>query len=906
MDGAHSYQALFLDHGGMFKHVFKVMLATSVNKGGGQKAGAPLPYLGFSWSRDGNSWPASQAQPDEWTDLVIVRAPTAPPISEADDTYMYTVFCAARDTRGVKTPYNNCSVPKLGAAGAPPPPPPGWGDGCYWGIGKLSINIKLPKQLKSDDNSAVAGCLTAFECGLAGACTNGTCICDAWATGDKCTVLNARPAETSRAFYRSTNSSWGGSAVRSADGRYHMYASSFINSCGFTAWEANSEVLHASSADGPEGPFISDDVASPPWTHNPTVTKADKLYILYHLGVGKRNGNPHTNCSDGVTRGKGAADELAGPPPPPPPPLMPSVSWSDSPGGPWSTQAGTREGWGLNNPAAVFLKNGSVFMLYKASCDRNPSGGFCRQFAVSNCATFKGPCTPLRKIPIYGEDAGIFRDQRGAFHIFFHGGNYAACSNAHTQACNYSGPSCSRVHKGKLEHTCYFHTAWSADGLDWHMDGTQNVFNWTIQTKGGGAVNYADRARHQVLLDADGELSHVYGGVRRDSETDFTLTAVQPVHTSKTLKADDPGADLQRRLHAAAAASQPLFVLPRGDVQFMQAFPSLQVLAATNLKVIGHEGGTTLLFPLGGGLRVHDSVNVSLQGFSIDYYPLRPYVQAKIIAMALADTYAAPTPDPTPAGKRPAPPCPFGWWLPAGSQLCDQGCQSGAQARNASSGRCLCAQAAPNNKCIAGETCVGGQCSDPPPGPPPPPPAPPRVTYTLELANLSLPISWGDVAHGVLWSGATNRSKHEGVPSPGGAQRIGGAGSRTYSWNASVPGAVVGDYMTFAGRDNYTVVVANSSSCTMTDVVILSAPGFAITEIDGEGGHRYERVRIGSHGTGMQPSSGQPLLVGANADALHSVDVAHGPTLVGCDFSGNCDDFINVRGKAAVLCTPSV
>ena len=69
------------------------------------------------------------------------------------------------------------------------------------------------------------------------------------------------------------------------------------------------------------------------------------------------------------------------------------------------------------------------------------------------------------------------------------------------------------------------------------MDKTTNVFNWTISTTDGGSVTYADRARHQVLLDEDGELSHVFGGVRRDDETDFTLTAVQPVHTSKTLRA---------------------------------------------------------------------------------------------------------------------------------------------------------------------------------------------------------------------------------------------------------------------------------------------------------------------------------------------------------------------------------
>ena len=59
-----------------------------------------------------------------------------------------------------------------------------------------------------------------------------------------------------------------------------------------------------------------------------------------------------------------------------------------------------------------------------------------------------------------------------------------------------------------------------------------------------GSVTYADRARHQVLLNEDGELSQVFGGVRRDESTDFTLTAVQPCHTSKTLA------------EAAAAAKQ--------------------------------------------------------------------------------------------------------------------------------------------------------------------------------------------------------------------------------------------------------------------------------------------------------------------------------------------------------------
>ena len=98
------------------------------------------------------------------------------------------------------------------------------------------------------------------------------------------------------------------------------------------------------------------------------------------------------------------------------------------------------------------------------------------------------------------------------------------------------------------------------------------------------------------------------------------------------------------------------------------------------------------------------------------------------------------------------------------------------------------------------------------------------------------------------------------------------------------------------------MTIANSSLCTLDDVTILSAPGFAVTEIDGPGGHAYRRVRIGSHGA--QPAGSWPLLVGANADALHSVDVEAGPLVEACDFSGNCDDFVNCHSTLHVLYAP--
>jgi hypothetical protein len=134
-------------------------------QGGGEKKGTPLPYLGFSWSRDGLSWPANQsalvpvktsASAEAWTDLV--RTPTGLLPDPSGKEGRFKLFYAARDTRLVQAPYTNCSVnphhPRIG--GAPPPPPPGWEDGCYWGIGSLTVEIALPK-LHKEQAPAVEG-----------------------------------------------------------------------------------------------------------------------------------------------------------------------------------------------------------------------------------------------------------------------------------------------------------------------------------------------------------------------------------------------------------------------------------------------------------------------------------------------------------------------------------------------------------------------------------------------------------------------------------------------------------------------------------------------------------------------------------------------------------------------------
>lgn len=113
--------------GGKFATVFDWV------QGGGKSYGAPLPYIGFSWSADGITWPEKNGElisvvPNNpklphWTDLVrtptqLVPITTPAAASSAtasttatNATQTYVLFYAGRDTRKATPPYVNCSVP---------------------------------------------------------------------------------------------------------------------------------------------------------------------------------------------------------------------------------------------------------------------------------------------------------------------------------------------------------------------------------------------------------------------------------------------------------------------------------------------------------------------------------------------------------------------------------------------------------------------------------------------------------------------------------------------------------------------------------------------------------------------------------------------------------------------------
>jgi hypothetical protein len=101
-----------------------------------------------------------------------------------------------------------------------------------------------------------------------------------------------------------------------------------------------------------------------------------------------------------------------------------------------------------------------------------------------------------------------------------------------------------------------------------------------------------------------------------------------------------------------------------------------------------------------------------------------------------------------------------------------------------------------------------------------------------------------------------------------------------------------GDTVVQVMWQGFNYVVANSSQCVTEDLTILSSGYIAIQEVDGEGGHIYDNVRI-------EPSAGR--FVASTADGFHSTDVDVGPTLRHCSFSRLLDDYFNVQSSLLLV-----
>ena len=158
-----------------------------------------------------------------------------------------------------------------------------------------------------------ARCADAAACNLNGECNAGACACVAPWTGADCGSLDfLRARAPDGALYRRENtSSWCASALRDDAGVWHAVVAQMAGECGLNSWEQNSQLVHVTSAAGPEGPYSNETLIRLPFSHNPKLSRApDGTYLIWHIGCGDNTTHRVGNCSGGVT-----------PPIPPPPPV---------------------------------------------------------------------------------------------------------------------------------------------------------------------------------------------------------------------------------------------------------------------------------------------------------------------------------------------------------------------------------------------------------------------------------------------------------------------------------------------------------------------------------------------------------------------------------------------------------
>ena len=414
-------------------------------------------------------------------------------------------------------------------------------------------------------------CVGDLDCSLNGVCdtTTGFCKCDPAWSGPQCGVLNLLPAKMANGYAGGNGtgtSSWGGSVIADPDdaGKYHMFVGEMTGSCGLNSWWRNECFTHA-VADAPDGPYAPAHGAgkvcdvTPPSATCPHAKLWNGTYLIFHTSCGTTSeyDAPIANCAAGVTPADGGLPVLATPAPTPhtdptpaptPPPAEPApntnpycgggstaVFYSASPDGPWQQKAvaaPSPEGgfpYAVANPTAHIFENGTTILLYRSySAVRTggtwnvgaPYPGYTL-IGLGVAPHWSGPYM-MSYFPIFdnmNEDPHLYRDFRGNFHAVFHGMDQWGCGDQ--TPC--------RLNVGRH--------AFSEDGLQW-VYSRVNAWTTKVEYEDGSTVDFARRERPEMILDADGHITHLLSGVVdgrvMEGQQDRSFTIVVPVCTNSS------------------------------------------------------------------------------------------------------------------------------------------------------------------------------------------------------------------------------------------------------------------------------------------------------------------------------------------------------------------------------------
>ena len=370
-------------------------------------------------------------------------------------------------------------------------------------------------------------CQTDDDCSLGGTCAQSVCSCDPWWTGPTCALLNLAPAASDKLGLQVDGyHSWGGHALPDTSGTYHGFFSFMCNHSTLNDWTTKSSIWRA-TASRPEGPFTLASMVAQPWSHNAMiVANPAGGYLLWQIGTAVTPPSEWAPCYENTTSaapGAGSSEyptspskvggvwtgqifvrsapELAGP-------------WTlvDAGGihlnatGTWADANGANGG----NPAVVIFPNGTTLLYFTATpCPPGWGAVAPNCIGLARADNWSGPYTVIAPEPITrpeSEDAAVFKDPRGNYHMLTNVGTY------HIR-CAIGEP-------------CGGH-AWSRDALAW-SNLTIGAFGPVIRFTNGSYWHTSYVERPQVLQSADGTPTTFYVGVGRASYMDSASWA-QPV-----------------------------------------------------------------------------------------------------------------------------------------------------------------------------------------------------------------------------------------------------------------------------------------------------------------------------------------------------------------------------------------
>jgi hypothetical protein len=323
-------------------------------------------------------------------------------------------------------------------------------------------------------------CASEWDCSLGGLCSAGKCVCDAQYTGEHCAVLRLRRAKLDNGMQMNGTHTWGGHALKDkTSGKWVGFFSYMAGLCDLGTWGSNSMIVSAVS-DLPDGPYSQKPTpVVGPWSHNAMISQhPNGSYVLFHIGSGKLKSTPFKPCS-------AETDPFYPFPAEDPEPPLATTHISESLHGPWRAAPGVPA---LNNPCPFFFENGTTLIFDRTSVvvGQSLDGPWDSQHRPT--VAVNGSMHP--------EDPGVYRDQRGNFHMLFN-------ANSGHSNCRAGTP-------------CGGH-AWSHDGLTWSAPYwpafgtiTHYVDNTTAQW------NYVERP--QIAQMTDGTpltffAGHGYGGI---------------------------------------------------------------------------------------------------------------------------------------------------------------------------------------------------------------------------------------------------------------------------------------------------------------------------------------------------------------------------------------------------------